>query len=168
MLKETIDSVRRNHALEHATIAVMLNRQGPMRVVGRASPDGFYVWANVGTERLREFAAEALARLQRGEAHLAVSPLCGTNLVVAGVLAGAGSYVAATMGRRGKTRSGGLDGLSGAVLAALVGVVAAQPLGRLVQKHYTTLPDVKGIEIVGVDRIGRSGLLKVRTRPASG
>ena len=164
MLKRTIEKVRRNHALEHATIAVMLNRQGPMRVVGRASPDGFFVWANVGTEKLREFADEALARLQRGEADLAVSPLCGTNLVVAGVLAGAGSYVAATMGRRGEGRSGPLDGLSGAVMAALVGVVAAQPLGRLVQKHYTTSPDLAGVEIVGVDRMGRSGLHKVRTR----
>lgn len=163
MLKKTIDAVRRNHALEHATIAVMLGRQGPMRVVGRASPDGFFVWANVATDRLREFAAEALARLQRGEAHLAVSPLCGTNLVVAGVLAGGGAYAAAAMGRR----AGRLDGLSGAMVAALLGVIAAQPLGRLLQKHYTTLPDLDGVEIVGVERIGRSGLHKVRTRAAA-
>jgi hypothetical protein len=162
LLKRTIDAVRRNHALEHATIAVMLGRQGPMRVVGRASPDGFFVWANVATDKLREFAAEALARLQRGESHLAVSPLCGTNLVVAGVLAGGGAYAAAAIGRRG----GRLDGLSGAMMAALLGVIAAQPLGRLLQKHYTTLPDLEGIEIVGVERIGRSGLHKVRTRAA--
>jgi hypothetical protein len=162
-MKRTIEAVRRNHALEHATIAVMLNRLGPMRVVGRASPDGFYVWANVATDRLREFADEALGRLQRGEAHLAVSPLCGTNLVVAGVLAGAGSYMAASLGRR-PGRSGRLDGLSGAMIAALVGVVAAQPLGRLVQKHYTTSPDLDGTEIVSVDRVGRTGLHKVRTR----
>jgi len=160
MLKRTLDAVRRNHALEHATITVMLNRLGPMRVVGRAAPDGFYVWANVPTERLREFAGEALARLQKGEAHLAVSPLCGTNLVVAGVLAGAGSYMAASMGRKR------LDGLSGAVLAALLGVLAAQPLGRLVQKRYTTSPDLRGFEIAGIDRIGRSGLHRVRTRAA--
>lgn len=162
-MKQTIDAVRRNHALEHATIAVMLGRQGPMRVVGRASPDGFFVWANVATEKLSEFAAEALERLQRGEAHLAVSPLCGTNLVVAGVLAGAGSYAAATMGRRSKG-SDRFEGLSGAMMAALLGVVAAQPLGRLIQKHYTTRPDLEGVEIVSVDRIGRTSLHKVRTR----
>ncbi len=162
MVKRTLNAIRRNHALEHATIAVMLGRQGPMRVVGRASPDGFFVWANVATDKLREFADEALGRLQRGEAHLAVSPLCGTNLVVAGILAGAGSYMAASLGRRR------LDGLSSAVIAALVGVAAAQPLGRLVQKHYTTLPDLKDVEIVGVDRIGKSGLHKVRTRRATG
>jgi hypothetical protein len=166
LLKRTIDAVRRNHALEHATIAVMLGRQGPMRVVGRASPDGFFVWANVATDKLREFASEALARLQRGEAHLAVSPLCGTNLVVAGVLAGGGAYAAAAMGRR-SSGAGRLDGLSGAVFAALLGVIAAQPLGRLLQKHYTTRPDLEGIEIVAVERIGRSGLHKVRTRAAA-
>jgi len=165
-MKQTLDAVRRNHALEHATIAVMLTRQGPMRVVGRASRDGFFVWANVATDRLREFADEALARLQRGESQLAVSPLCGTNLVVAGVLAGAGSYAAVTMGRR-PGGSGRLNGLSGAMIAALLGVVAAQPLGRLVQKHYTTRPDLDGIEIVAVDRIGRTNLHKIRTRAAA-
>jgi len=167
LLKRTLNALRRNHALEHATITVMLNRLGPMRVVGRASPDGFYVWANVPTDRLREFAGEALARLQKGEAHLAVSPLCGTNLVVAGLLAGAGSYMAASMGRKPYGPSGRLDGLAGAVIAALAGVVAAQPLGRLVQKRYTTSPDLQGFEIVAVERIGRSGLHKVRTRAAA-
>jgi hypothetical protein len=122
MVKQTLDAVRRNHALEHATIAVMLGRQGPMRVVGRASPDGFYVWANVATDKLREFANEALGRLQRGEAHLAVSPLCGTNLVVR-VSWRAPGPMAASLGRRR------LDGLSSAMIAALLGVVAAQPLG---------------------------------------
>ena len=47
MFKQLINSVRRNHALEHATITLMLAQQGPMRVIGRAGPDGFYVYANV-------------------------------------------------------------------------------------------------------------------------
>ena len=122
MLKRTLNAVRRNHALEHATIAVMMNKQGPMRVVGRASPDGF-VWANVTTERLREFAAEALGRSQKGEAHLAVSPLCGTNR---------SSPVCWPAQARTWPLlwAAGMDGLTNAVLAALVGVVAAQT-GRL-------------------------------------
>jgi Domain of unknown function (DUF6391) len=88
MLKRLINSVRRNHALEHATISILLTRLGPMRIVGRAVSDGFYIYGDVSADRLREFADEALSRLQRGEAHLAVSPLCGTNIAVAGVLAG--------------------------------------------------------------------------------
>ncbi len=50
MLKEVLDTVRRNHALEHATITLMLAQRGPMRVVGRAGTDGFFVWANVPTD----------------------------------------------------------------------------------------------------------------------
>jgi hypothetical protein len=136
----------------------MLGRLGHMRVIGRATADGFYIYGNVPTDRLREFAEEALGRLQRGEANLAVSPLCGTNLVVAGVLAGAGSYLAADSGR---SRMGGL---AGAITLATIGVLAAQPLGRLVQKHYTTSPDLEGVEIVSVERMrGSTVWHKVRT-----
>lgn len=159
-MANVIDRVRRNHGLEHATITIMLNRQGPMRVIGRAVPDGFYVYANVETDRLKEYSSEALNRLQGGEAHLAVTPLCGTNLVVAGVLAGIGSYFAATSGRRG------LDRLATSTLGALVGVIAAQPLGRLAQKYATTSPDLAGVRIVDVRRMGGRSVHKVVTAPA--
>src|SRR2546428_9036412 len=119
MLKSIINAVRRNHALEHATISILLNRHGPMRVVGRAVPDGFYIYGDVPTERLRELADEALTRLQRGEADLAVSPLCGRNIAVAGVLAGLGSSAARAAGPR---RAGGV---SGAIMAAMLAVVGA-------------------------------------------
>src|SRR3990170_6815153 len=133
MIKRIINAIRRNHALEHATIAVLLTRQGHhTRVLGRAAPDGFYIYGDIPTERLREFADEGLARLQRGESHLAVSPLCGTNLAVAGLLAGFASYVAVG------SRSNRLESLPGALMAAMLAVLAAQPLGRLVQKHFTT------------------------------
>jgi hypothetical protein len=162
MLKRLVNSVRRNHALEHATISILLSRQGPMRIVGRAVGDGFYIYGDIATERLREFADEALARLQSGEAHLAVSPLCGTNIAVAGLLAGLGSYAALGTGERR------LGGVSGAIMAAMLAVVAAQPIGRLVQKHYTTSPDLEGVRIVSVQPLGRQFLRvhKVRTAPA--
>jgi hypothetical protein len=159
MLKRLINSVRRNHALEHATISILLNRLGPMRLVGRAVSDGFYIYGDVPTERLREYADEALSRLQRGEAHLAVSPLCGTNIAVAGVLAGLGSYVALGSGPRR------VGGVSGAIVAAMFAVLAAQPVGRLIQKHYTTSPDLDGVLIVSVTPLGKRlfRVHKVRT-----
>jgi hypothetical protein len=160
MVRGFLDSVRRNHALEHATITIMLSKQGPMRVVGRASGDGFYVYGNVTTERLREFANEALTRLQAGEAGLAVSPLCGTNIAVAGVLAGVGSYAALS----GRGRFGGLPG---AIVASIAAVIAAQPLGRMIQKNYTTLAELGDLRIVSVDPVGRfSRIHKVRTAGA--
>lgn len=159
MLKRVINSVRRNHALEHATISILLSRVGPMRIVGRAVSDGFYIYGDVPTERLREYADEALSRLQRGEAHLAVSPLCGTNIAVAGVLAGLGSYVALGSGPRR------VGSVSGAIVAAMFAVLAAQPVGRLIQKHYTTSADLEGVRIVSVSPLGRRFLHvhKVRT-----
>ena len=107
------------------------------------------------------FANEGLARLQRGESHLAVSPLCGTNLAVAGVLAGLASLFA--MGSRNR-----LQGIPGAIMAAMLAVIAAQPLGRLVQKHVTTSPELDGIRIISVERMGRRfpRLHKVRTASA--
>ena len=161
-LKRLVNSVRRNHALEHATISILLSRHGPTRVIGRAATDGFYIYGKIPTERLREFAQEALARLQKGESHLAVSPLCGTNIAVAGVLAGCASYLA--MGSRRKP----LAGISNAIMGGIVAVIAAQPLGRLVQKHYTTSPDLDGVRIVSVEPLGRGlgNIHKVRTAPA--
>jgi hypothetical protein len=161
MIKRVVNAVRRNHALEHATISILLSRHGPQtRVLGRAAPDGFYIYGDVPTEALREFAQEGLARLQRGESHLAVSPLCGTNLAVAGVLAGLASLFAVG----GRTR---LQGLPGALMAAMLAVIAAQPLGRLVQKHLTTSPELDGLRIVSVEPMGRRfpRLHKVRTAP---
>lgn len=163
MLKSLVNSVRRNHALEHATISIMLSRHGPTRVVGRAVSDGFYIYGDIPTDRLRALADEALQRLQKGEAHLAVSPLCGTNIAVAGVLAGLGSYAA--LGGAGRRK---LGGVSGAIIAAMLAVLAAQPLGRLVQKHYTTSPDLEGVRIVSVKPGGgrRFRVHKVRTAAA--
>ncbi len=159
MLKGIIDRIRRNHGLEHATVALMLAHQGPMRIVGRSDHGGFYIYAKIETERLRGYAEEALVRLQRGEEHLAVSPMCGTNIAVAGVLAGLTSYLAL------RSSDGHVDGITRAVLASLVSVIASQPLGRLVQKYATTSPDLAGVRITSVDRMS-DRIHKVRTASA--
>lgn len=149
MIKSTMDSVRRNHALEHATISILLGRLGPgIRMVGRATRNGFYVYGDVPTDSLRDAAKEGLARLKRGEAGLAVSPLCGTNLTVAGLLAGGCSLLA--LGNRGR-----IERLPNVLLSAVLAVLVAQPIGRLAQKHVTTRADVEGMEIVAVREGGR-------------
>mgnify|MGYP001627663323 CR=1 FL=1 len=81
-----IADVRRNHGLEHATVSVLFARRGPQRLAGRASGNGFFIIGDVDPVLLRSCADEALLRLQRGESGLAVSPMCGTNLVVTGTL----------------------------------------------------------------------------------
>ena len=158
MLAKLIGSVRRNHALEHATISVLMGRLGPdTRLMGRATANGFYVYGDIPSEELAESAEQGLKRLQRGESGLAVSPLCGTNLAVAGVMAGLASTVSS--GHRGRW-----ERLPGVLLACMLAVLAAQPLGRLVQKYVTTSPDLNDVEIIGVHSGGRRGrVYKVET-----
>ena len=101
MIGAVIGKVRRNHALEHATIAVLLARHGlGLQLAGHAAPGGFYISGNVTAAQVGSAAEEALVRLQGGERHLALSPLCGTNIVLGGGLAGLASLAVLGSGDR--------------------------------------------------------------------
>lgn len=155
--KRLITAVRRNHALEHATVAVLLGRLGPtVRLVGRAAPNGFYIYGRIPTDTLETSAREGLSRLQAGEAGLAVTPFCGTNIAVAGVLAGTFSML--TM-RRGQQ----LSRIPNVFIAAMAGVVLSQPLGRLLQKYVTTEANLGGTNITSVRRSLGGWMHKVQT-----
>jgi Domain of unknown function (DUF6391) len=161
MLGQFVNAVRRNHALEHGTVSILLTRLGPgMRLAGRAVKDGFYIYGKIPTDVLASSAAEALARLQAGESALAVTPLCGTNIAVSGVLTGLASVGA--MGR-GKRR---MERLPNVFTAAMVGVIAAQPIGLLVQKFITTSPDLDGTTITGIRTTAGGVIHKVKTTRA--
>lgn len=154
-----VTATKQNHALEHATIALLLQRLGVnTRVAGRATSSCFYLYGSLPTDLVKEAAHEALTRLKNGEAHLAVSPFCGTNLAVAGVLAGVASLIAAG----GRNR---LLNLPRVLLAAIGAVLAAQPLGRQVQKRFTTTSDIGGLQIGKITRTGRGPIVahKVET-----
>ena len=149
MLGRVVAAVRRNHALEHATIAVLMRRLGPnARMVGRATPGGFYIYGEMPEEAVEESAREGLARLKSGEAHLAVSALCGTNLAVAGVMAG----LAALAVSGGRNR---WERMPTTLLSSMLAVLAAQPVGRWLQKNFTTSADVSGLEIMNVRHAGQ-------------
>jgi hypothetical protein len=149
MLGRIIGSVRRNHALEHATIAVLANKLGrDVRLIGRATRNGFYLYGDMPTEGVKEAATEALHRLRRGEDHLAISPMCGTNLAVAGILAGLSSLLA--LGNRSR-----LERIPNVLLASMLAVLAAQPLGRIAQRHVTTDADLSDTELIGIRQGGR-------------
>ncbi len=156
MLSRYFGDVRRNHALEHATVQLLLAKLGPnLRLAGRASGDGFFIYGNIPTDALTECAQEGLMRLQRGEAFWALTPLCGTNIATAGVMTAVASLAASG----GKKKNVG-----GAITAAMLAVIAAQPVGRLIQQYLTTSPDLEDTEIVAVETRGSGRLHKVRTR----
>ena len=149
MLGRIIGSVRRNHALEHATISVLANKMGrDVRLVGRATRNGFYLYGDMQADQVRESTIEALQRLRRGETHLAISAMCGTNLAVAGLLAGLSSLLA--LGNRSR-----VERIPNVLLASMTAVLVAQPLGRLAQKYLTTHPDLSDTELVAIRQGGR-------------
>ena len=162
---DIVHRVRRNHALEHATIAVLAQRPDTtgVPVGGNSTAGGFYLYGNIATKAVAEAVQEALARLRQGERDLAVSPFCGTNFVVGALLGTVGAALA--LGRRDH-----LKRLPNAVLAVLGALIVAQPAGKLVQQHWTTLAEVEELEVVKVRRLGWMGrtVHRVRTRRAEG
>lgn len=164
MINTLVNAIRRNHGVEHATVTLLLAKQtGQKRMFGRATHDGFYLYADVTEDQFSEAVHEALRRMKDGEASLAVSPLCGTNIVMTGVMTALISLM--TVGQ--KTR---LERFPNIITATTMGVVAGQPVGRLLQKHVTTSGDVEGVEIVSISRgrtIGKPYKVKLRKTRAA-
>jgi hypothetical protein len=154
-----ISRVRRNHALEHATMQVLAERQGNVQLVGRSSFWGFTIYGDVDTESLVDAAHEGLRRLKAGDRAIAIHPNCGSNYVVAGTIAGLGTFL--TLGGLSRERDERLiDRLARLPLACAVGtlgVILSRPLGTAFQAHVTTEADVDDLRITCVTRHERAG-----------
>jgi len=79
--------LRRNHALEHATIVVMMERQPGRKLSGFSTDEGFFVQGVRSTQEVERAAREALRRLRGGERGLAIHRNCGTTIIAANLLA---------------------------------------------------------------------------------
>ena len=148
--------IRQNHAVEHATITVLMARTRNVALLGgRSNHRGFHVYGQVETAALEAAAAEALARLRAGEAGLAIHPNCGTNLVASGTLAGLAVMTTTAIARRQKASI--VDRIPLGILAATAGIIAGRPLGFRLQRSVTTLADVRDLRLGPVTRrqIGR-------------
>lgn len=146
---------RRNHGLEHATITLLSQKQRGLSMVGRSTPNGFYLYGDVSTEAVAEAAAAALARMRAGEHHLAVHPNCGTNFVTAGLAAAVAAFLGFIGSRTSRDR---LERLPLVAVFATVALILAQPLGLTIQRDVTTSGDMGALEIVAVERRAQGGL----------
>lgn len=135
-----IARIRRNHGLEHATIHVLAQQNPRLRVMGRTTAGGFYLYGDLTIKEVRAAVEQALSRLQGGETHLAVHPHCGTNVATGGFLAGLCAFIA--LWPRARRR---LDQLPLAIMAATLAIIAAQPLGLILQAQVTTSSDVRNL-----------------------
>lgn len=146
-----VGATRRNHGIEHATIHILSEQFPQLGMAGRADAGGFFILGDVPTEAIAPAVEQAIARVRGGEHGLVVHPRCGTNLVVAGVLAGVSSFAVATVlgGGRHEDRFARLPGM---VLAATAGLLLAQPLGPKVQEKWTTSHEMGGAYLKAVKR----------------
>jgi hypothetical protein len=171
-LSSAVSRVRRNHALEHAAIHVLSKRLPGVRLIGRSSFWGYAIYGDAPTETVLEAAQEGLRQLRAGQREIAVHANCGTNLVVAGSLAGLGAFLALSAAwldrsedaadNRARRLLAWITRLPLACAAATLGLLVGQPLGRALQTHVTTQADVGDMRITGITREEKAGLDKQR------
>jgi hypothetical protein len=150
-LLNMLERIRRNHALEHATVHLLSRWDPSLRLVGRSDWTGFWLYGPVDTGIVQRAAHEALGRLAGGEAALAVHPRCGTNIATAALLGGLGAFAAARTLRR--SRFAQLLGVLSTLLAAMA---LGRSAGMTVQRYVTTTARTRGLRILAVDR-GQAG-----------
>lgn len=146
-MRSLLNDIRRNHALEHATVAVLLERGARPPLGGYSTRSGFLIFGRLETELVEESALDALARLNAGQEELAISPFCGTTIVTRAVLSGL--ITSLIMGRKDRRIRRIPLLAAGLVGAALV----SRPIGDALQRLYTTLAEPAGQQIVDVRRV---------------
>ena len=149
-----LSRIRRNHALEHATLQVLVEKNPGMRAAGYSDSQGFWLLGAIETQQVEAAVQEALARLRGGEHGLAIHPYCGTNLVASGFLAGSFAW----MGMLGAGRSwrDRMERWPLVISLVTIGLVLAQPLGPYLQRHFTTQAATRDLEVISIQRAQRA------------
>jgi hypothetical protein len=139
--------LRRNHALEHATIVVMMEREPGRKLNGFSTDDGFFVQGVRSISEVESAAREAMRRLQNGEKRLAIHRNCGTTIVAANLLAAV--FFLVTLGF---FLYFGVGNLYLMILGSLVLAFALRiPLSLILQRFVTTDADLTNAEVGWVE-----------------
>ncbi len=159
-----ISRIRRNHGLEHASLHILSERFPGVSLAGHSDTGGFWLLGNVPTAEIQSAVNEALRRLRAGERQLAIHPNCGTNFVTSGTLAGVAAGLA--MFGAGRRLRDKVERLPLAASLATLALIAAQPLGLLLQETVTTSGVPGELEVVEIvpSRSGRMDMHRVLTR----
>ena len=136
----SIDRIRRNHALEHATVSLLLERGTAPPAGGYSAPGGFLIWSKTDPHVITDTARDALQLLNEGHSDLAISAHCGTNFVAAAILGG----LAASVAGRGR---GLWPLIRGAAAGLIVAGTLSQPVGKFMQRSFTVKSDPGCTEI---------------------
>ena len=148
-----LTAVRRNHALEHATLRILSLKNPRLNLAGYSDFRGFWVYGALSTDALQEAVDEALSRLKGGEYGLAVHPTCGTNFVVSGLAAGSAAWVG-MLGTRSVKSS--LERWPVVVMLTTLALVFANPIGPKLQRAVTTEPRLGDLRVFEITRLQRN------------
>ena len=151
-------SVRRNHALQHATMNVIQERFGSSGLEGRALGDGFTLDGAASPDVVLTAAQEGLSRLKAGEHRLALRRRCGSTLAPASFLC--------AMAFLGVLLAAHQLSLLNVVLAVLLANALSPVVSNLLQRCISSAADVSGLRIVGL--AGQPGPLRSREPASSG
>lgn len=151
--------MRRNHALEHATLNLLGRRAPHLRLAGYSDARGFWVVGSVPIDDLQHAVGEGLARLQQGESQLAIHANCGTNYAVPGFIAGTSAWLAMKGSEKDESFGDKLDRWSLVVFVVTAALLLTRPLGPVVQRAVTTDAHVEGMQVVEIIRSERNQMV---------
>lgn len=149
-------NIRRNHAIEHATINVLEKLAGRrLNISGLSREDGFYISGIQDPEMVEQAAVQGLTLLKQGNCQLAINRRCGTDVAIANFISALAFLVLLF--------TTGMFSLLSIIVALLLSNLTSPYLGEYVQKYFTTSCDVINIRIIGLEyELGRqeeSGIL---------
>lgn len=142
-----LSHIRKNHAMEHATITLLSEAMPRVSFSGYSFIKGFWIMGKAELQDVQKAAEMAHARLINGERKLAIHPGCGTNIAVTGLCTAAAAMLT-TLGESDDDTP--MERFSAFTTAGMIGALAGRPLGPKVQKHITTDPDVRNLSIVSI------------------
>ena len=157
MANDMVDRVRRNHALEHASINVLSERHKGFSAQGNSTPGGFNlnIFGDIDEAEIYDAVEEAYRRLRAGEAKLGLHPTCGTVLLTTAAMAAVTAQASFALELRRQRRSkfdlpGVLAALPMATLAVMISLIASRPVGMAIQEAYTVDSDLRDLRITSI------------------
>jgi hypothetical protein len=168
MTNDFLDRIRRNHALEHATINVLSQNHQEFSAQGNSNHQGFSlnIFGDITEDNVANAVEEAYTRLQKGEDNLALHPNCGTVLLTTATLAAIAAQATFPLERR---RQGSprynlptlIAALPVTILAVFVSLIASKPLGMSIQANYTVDPKLGELRVTRIQEVSPSIITRV-------
>ena len=136
----TNPDLRKNHALEHATVNVLEQEYGYTNLKKYATNEGFYIMGSNNTIEIKSAARRGLALMKNGKSNLAIHNHCGTSIIVA-------NFISAIIFLLLLFYSGHFS-IFYMIIAILLSHLLGPYFGKIVQQYFTTTPEVDEMEIV--------------------